>query len=1004
MQKLSTTTTNPVQLRFSRIIPGVLLGLIGLLLAGSFTPELAFSLDPNLLLGTQLSSVKVRPNDSITAATAVTVKGAKNETVSFQVIVKGQVSYTNLDVTLSGFSGPNGSTIPAANAQLYRVGYLNITTPSDPAGSTGEWPDSLYPIGQDRYYHERRNGTPFNLIANRNQPIWISLDIPKTATPGLYNATFSVTQGTGGAVLQTIPIKLTVWNFTLPDLPSAPTTYQLDFANIYCYHYNCNGTYDAVAVQNLYNVYLKESLAHRIGINGVNGSLNYTYNAATNTISNLDWTQWDATYNQPGIQLYPLPDPRFNWDDPSHTNWTQAEKNEAISLWKAAAAHYQAKGWYNHSYLYTFDEPGSNWPINATQSNVLNLADPNLKAMVTSNLIPGLNSTGHIGIWTVPVNWLDTGTGTFVNVGTPSLFHQTYDPERANGKQIWWYDALASGDTGSGYQQNPTPYGIWPDEFVDHQGVNQLVHGYIHWKYQLDAYLYYALGYAYSLPGNDVWNSVYGFGRNGDGTLFYPGTPAKIGGTTHIPVPSLRLELLRLSWNEYDYMTLLKNAGQSAFVDQLVNPMVTRGDVWSHNATDYDNAREAMAAKLESLAPPVAPSGLTATISSPNQIKLSWTDNSAYETGFYIERRTSSTSFVQIATVPANTTNFTDSGLADGATYFYQVRAYNTYGTSSYATPASATLPLIGPASLSATAFSPTQINLAWLDNSQGEAGYYIERKTGAGGIFAVTGTAPANATSFQDSGLLDNTTYFYQIRAFNAGGTSPYSNQTSAMTPLAPPSTPTNLYGWATAATQINLTWTDTAHNEDGFVVERSLDGTTGWTPVGTMTGPNVTSFSDATVAADTTYYYRVKAHNSAGDSAYSNTASAITTVWQVTVPVEDGLATTANTLSWASAQASAGQSILVTVNVTFGLQAGGSWNPHLPNGVNLVGNCGANGPTITLDGSGLTPTSAGLILNHNTLVGLKIMHFPGTPNQPQIIAPANGSGNRLRCVSVLR
>src|SRR5689334_16361492 len=61
----------------------------------------------------------------------------------------------------------------------------------------------------------------------------------------------------------------------------------------------------------------------------------------------VHWMQWDATYSQPGIQLYPLPDPQFDWDDPGHTNWTQAEKKEAISLWKAAAAHYQAKGWYN---------------------------------------------------------------------------------------------------------------------------------------------------------------------------------------------------------------------------------------------------------------------------------------------------------------------------------------------------------------------------------------------------------------------------------------------------------------------------------------------------------------------------------------------------------------------------------------------------------------------------------------------------------------------------------
>ena len=987
--------------KLTRVITGLsIILLVGLLIgfwSGGLNPKTSLAFDANLRLGTQLPTVKVRPSDAVTAASSVPVKGAKNETVSFQVILNGTTNYSNLDVSLSNFSG--AGSIPVSNAQLYRVGYINVTTSSDSAGTTGEWPDTLYPIGKDRYYNQQRNGSPFNLTANRNQPIWISLDIPKTAAPGGYTATFNVTQGTGGPVIQTIPISLTVWNFTLPDQPSAKTTYRFDDYDTYCYHYfggNSNCQWDTNNVLNLHFLYWKAAFAERINLDGAFGGVTYDYNAGTNTISNVDWSLWDPTYDQVGVSLYPIPGPQFDWNDPDHT-WTQAETNEAIAFWKVVATHYKSKGWFNNSFLYTADEPDdSTLPLNKKQADTLHAADSGFKAMVTDNYEPSL--VGHIDIWTVIANELDTGTGNSVDEGAPSLFHQTYDSERAAGKQVWWYDSTSSGDSDSGYF-NFQQHGVWADEFIDHQGVNQMVHGYIQWKYNLDGYLYYAITNNY-LNGQDVWTNNYSFARNGDGTLFYPGTPAKIGGTTHIPVPSLRLEILRGSWNDYDYMTLLKQAGQSAYVDSLVNNLVSRSDSWDHQAQDYQNAREAMAAKLESLNAPTAPTNLVATAASSNQINLSWQDTSTNEAGFYIERRTGTTgSFAQITSVITNTTTYHDTTVQDGTTYYYQVRAYNPSGTSAYSNQAHASTPLIAPSNLTATAISTSQINLSWHDNSGGELGYYIERKTGAGGTFVAIAVTASNAVSFQDTGLTDGTTYFYQVRAFSGVGTSAYSNSASASTPLAAPLAPTNLTGWAISATQIQLAWLDNSHNEAGFVVERSADGTTGWAQTGSQTAANATGFGDTALTANTTYYYRVKAHNSTGDSAYTNVVSATTTVWVVSVAVDDGLGTTANTLSQALSQATAGQTISFTTSVSFTLANGGSWTGTVPAGVNLVGSCSSNGPGITLDGTGLPAGDTGLVLNHNTLLGLKVTHFP---TGPQI--KSNGTGNHLTCVSAVR
>jgi Divergent InlB B-repeat domain len=74
------------------------------------------------------------------------------------------------------------------------------------------------------------------------------------------------------------------------------------------------------------------------------------------------------------------------------------------------------------------------------------------------------------------------------------------------------------------------------------------------------------------------------------------------------------------------------------------------------------------------------------------QLQLSWVDNSTNEDGFSIERSLGTTgTFVQIATTAANAASYTDTGLADGTAYCYQVRAFNRTGYSGYTNAACAT-------------------------------------------------------------------------------------------------------------------------------------------------------------------------------------------------------------------------------------------------------------------------------------------------------------------------
>ena len=86
-----------------------------------------------------------------------------------------------------------------------------------------------------------------------------------------------------------------------------------------------------------------------------------------------------------------------------------------------------------------------------------------------------------------------------------------------------------------------------------------------------------------------------------------------------------------------------------------------------------------------------APTNLTATATAIRTIALNWTDNSTGENGFQIERSVNGRGFSPIATVGANVTSFSQSGLARGRTYSYRVRAFDSLGYSAYSNIAGAT-------------------------------------------------------------------------------------------------------------------------------------------------------------------------------------------------------------------------------------------------------------------------------------------------------------------------
>ena len=191
------------------------------------------------------------------------------------------------------------------------------------------------------------------------------------------------------------------------------------------------------------------------------------------------------------------------------------------------------------------------------------------------------------------------------------------------------------------------------------------------------------------------------------------------------------------------------------------------------------------------------------------------------------------------------------------------------------------------PSSLTAAASGSTGINLSWTASTDnvGVTGYRVERCQGASCTnFAQIATP--TGTTFSNTGLAAGTTYRYRVRAIDAAGNlSAYSAiataTTAASADTTPPTVPSSLTATANGSTAINLSWTASTDNVGvtGYRVERCQGAScTNFAQIATPTG---TTFSNTGLAAGTTYRYRVRAIDAAGNlGGYSPTATATTTV----------------------------------------------------------------------------------------------------------------------------
>lgn len=541
---------------------------------------------PAVVVWTTDALHKIRPSDLPPAPVAAEahLAAAQNEFEPFQIVLRSEQSgAAGIDVEVSDLTGPRGTLFAKNNITVYLEKYIHITTPSSLEGEEGDWPDALIPK-VDRYAGQKRNAFPFALTARRNQPVWIEVYVPLGTAAGDYKGQAQVT--VNGEAAQTIPITLRVWDFALPSTSSLKNTFGFNGTAALKEHFSRYTSDDDLA--KITRLYEKAALLHRISVHG--GRM--VAPRIRSGEMGIDWLQYDA-------EVAPFLDGKvLGPDDPlPHAAATTADLRVPPGLdaqqlrpyFAQWIRHFRDKGWSSRLFYYLWDEPTpAMYEALSGKGRAAHLAAPEVRNLVTVARNGSLE--GIVDIWAPLINCLQD------KPGFPS-YCQVSAPRDAYAHGLWWYQSCASHGcniTGGEYFRG------WPSYMIDASAVGNRVFQWMAWKYRVEGELYFNMDEAFA-RGPDPWDSQLLYGGNGDGTLFYPGKPSRIGGHTDIPIESIRLKLIREGLEDYEYLHLCEQSGLGELATRVANNMATSLYQWDHRPESLYAYRREMGEALSKI-------------------------------------------------------------------------------------------------------------------------------------------------------------------------------------------------------------------------------------------------------------------------------------------------------------------------------------------------------------------------------------------------------------------
>jgi hypothetical protein len=711
---------------------------------------------------------KVQPNATPGSASSLNIYAARNEFESFQVHVQAGSTPISLSVSVTDFVGNGGSRISAnPNIAVFREGYITVTTPSDLNGITGQVPDPLIPV-QDAYFHQPRNAFPVTVPTGQTRSAWVDVYVPSTAEAGYYTASANVMDGAN--LIATVALNLKVWNFTLPSTSTLKTAFAMGYGSLGFAAYpslDAVGAYPGAGGNPFLGLDLIHAavatffLDHRVSLAPV----------IDPTIPAGNWSEFDSVYGPliSGTEPTILPGARLS--ALQYPNTLRPADTADLLDW---VGHFSWLTAPQQLYGALCDEPpsGCSWSDLYKYGTAAHAAAPNFPVLVTTSIALATqnNVLDAIDILTPVLDYIQP-------MNAPSTRSAYNAWLQLPGKQLWWYQSCDQHETCVNGTPGPLT-STWPVYTIDASPVRNRIFQWLAYLYGIQGELYYYVeGW-----GPNPWSVEYSTGGNGDGVLYYPGTIDVIGGAVPVPVASMRLKLIRDGMEDFEYLNLLSQAGQSSFAATISSTFIQNAYTFNNDPSALTSARMAIGELLNGLA--VTPTILTFPANGGTGVSLtptfSWLASSG-ATSYDVYFGTSPTPPM---VTNVTTTSYSPATLSAGTTYYWQIVAKNTISTGaspvwSFTTvlPGAPSTPVLTfPANGSTgVALAP---RLTW-NASSGATSYSIYFGTSTAPAFVTTTTA----TSYSPGFLIPANTYYWQIVASN--GTGPSSSAIWGFTTL---------------------------------------------------------------------------------------------------------------------------------------------------------------------------------------------------------------------------
>ncbi len=514
-------------------------------------------------LWTTVPSERVFKDSSIPEETGSDIKlyMAKNEFEPLQIVIK-PTSSENITISMGDF----GSGI---TAELYQVKYVYITESTDNLGRTGDYPDPLWPI---------ENGASVSITGSENTAFWINVFVPTATLAGDYNTNINF-NGIN------IPVKLNVFNFAISDTLHIKSQMNLGFQTILQYYGVEGYTDDYWMYVNKTKQFFKD---HRLtpksplwpgGLTSSGGAPLIDYDCEQHTLSDpygiwgfeipaqdyldgnnlrngigfssfmaMTFQNNDASVDQRPSSFCSISRSAGDWYTGDSPN---SPYNQAWFAYLNASCDYlQNLDYLEKAYYYFANEPQDQDDYNAVTwySRYLQEYVPDLKLMISEEPKPEILdhpdyiSSGQIDVWLLLLHRYNS-----------TVAEVSFDRGKNHGEESWIY-----------FNHGTRPPFFNPIT-LDHPGIESKFTGWFLWKYRLKGIAYYSMNYWDINP----WIYPMTNNHNGDRFMLYPPSedniPISYGSNNHRFVPSIRLELMRDSFEDYEYLYILNGNRKPEF-------------------------------------------------------------------------------------------------------------------------------------------------------------------------------------------------------------------------------------------------------------------------------------------------------------------------------------------------------------------------------------------------------------------------------------------------------